>query len=141
MIKVQYAKYGTLSAALLLSIIMLGTSTDKQNLAFAQNSSSIIPDLEIFGNDDSSFDSSPNTEDSSTNDASTDFSGSSANDDGTNTFEESETIVYDEQTETPSTNEQTDSATTDEQEYTETNPLLGAIKNKINEALSGIIGP
>lgn len=74
-------------------------------------------------------------DDSNVNEEFTDLSGSS---DGTGTYEqESETIKtnYDN---TVTTNGQTE---TSEQSNTAIDPLEEEIKNKINEALSGITGP
>lgn len=139
LINVQNARIGAVLAALVLSAIMLSTSVNNENLAFAQNISfvpyQIIPDLEMLSSDQSSSNSSSTMDDSNVNEAFTDLSGSS---DGTGTYEqESETIKtnYDN---TVTTNGQTK---TSEQSNTAIDPLGEEIKNKINEALSGITGP
>ena len=139
LINVQNARIGAVLAALVLSAIMLSTSVNNENLAFAQNISfvpyQIIPDLEMLSSDQSSSNSSSTMDDSNVNEAFTDLSGSS---DGTGTYEqESETIKtnYDN---TVTTNGQTK---TSEQSNTAIDPLEEEIKNKINEALSGITGP
>jgi hypothetical protein len=142
LINVQNARIGAVLAALVLSAIMLSTSVNNENLAFAQNISfvpyQIIPDLEMLSSDQSSSNSSSTMDDSNVNEAFTDLSGSS---DGTGTYEqESETIKtnYDN---TVTTNGQTKTSPTEEQSNTAIDLLGEEIKNKINEALSGITGP
>ena len=145
LINVQHIKYSAVSAALVLSTIMLSTSIDEDNLIFAQmlnsseNFSFTIPLEEL-----TTGQTSPNNDGS--NDAFTDSSGSSIDNDASGAVEtEFETITSEERSDTSSvehvdttSEEQDNTVGSEEQDNTVTNPFLEQIRNKVNEALSGI---
>ena len=156
LINVQHIKYSALSAALVLSTIMLSTSIDEDNLIFAQmlnsseNFSFTIPLEEL-----TTGQTSPN--DDGSNDMFTDSSGSSIDNDASGTVEkEFETITSEEQSDssensvehvdttseeqdnTVGSEEQDNTVGSEEQDNTVTNPFLEQIRNKVNEALSGV---
>ena len=154
LINVQHIKYSAVSAALVLSTIMLSTSIDEDNLIFAQmlnsseNFSFTIPLEEL-----TTGQTSPNNDGS--NYAFTDSSGSSIDNDASGAVEtEFETITSEERSDTSSvehvdttseeqdntvgSEEQDNTVGSEEQDNTVTNPFLEQIRNKVNEALSGI---
>ena len=145
LINVQHIKYSAVSAALVLSTIMLSTSIDEDNLIFAQmlnsseNFSFTIPLEEL-----TTGQTSPNNDGS--NDAFTDSSGSSIDNDASGAVEtEFETITSEERSDTSSvehvdttSEEQDNTVGSEEQDNTVTNPFLEQIRNKVNDALSGI---
>ena len=124
---------------------MLSTSIDEDNLIFAQmlnsseNFSFTIPLEEL-----TTGQTSPNNDGS--NDALTDSSGSSIDNDASGAVEtEFETITSEERSDTSSvehvdttSEEQDNTVGSEEQDNTVTNPFLEQIRNKVNEALSGI---
>jgi hypothetical protein len=147
LINVQRIKYSALSAALVLSTIMLSTSIDEDNLIFAQmlnsseNFSFTIPLEEL-----TTGQTSPNNDGS--NDAFTDSSGSSIDNDASGTVEkEFETITSEEQSDSSensvehvdtTSDEQDNTVGSEEQDNKVTNPFLEQIRNKVDEALSGV---
>jgi hypothetical protein len=158
MTQTRYVKYGTLSGLLLLYTIMLSMTGNSQSSVFAQ----ITPATEKFGgsDDEGSTNSPSHTHGSNSNDGASGSSSSNEDDDGsdgegqdiTSSDDQKETAEED-STDTLGTNdsndgqntteEQSDEATsTEDVDTDDTNPLVEAIMNEVNEALSasGITG-
>jgi hypothetical protein len=153
-----YVKYGTLSGLLLLCTIVLSMTENNQSSVFAQ----ITPAPEKFGgsDDEGSTNSPSHTHGSNSNDGASGSSSSNEDDDGsdgegqdiTSSDNQKETAEED-STDTSGTNdsndgqstpdEQSDEATsTEDVDTDDTNPLVEAIMNEVNEVLSasGITG-
>jgi len=138
----HYVKYGTLSGLLLLCTILLNTAEDNPRLALAQ----ITPAPEKFGSaDDSSTNSSPDTGDGNgddQNDGSTDSSdangdddadGNDVSEDASSSDEQQDETTEEDSTEISDSNDDSDGKSTIEEQA---NPLMEAIINQVNNALS-----
>ena len=134
MINIQHVKFGALSAALLLSTIILTTIDLSQNSVFAQ----ITPAPEKFG---SNGDESSSSDDGdSGNDGNNESTGSSDSiDDGNGDSPDTSSSDDGDSPDTSSSEEEDDTEDDSEQ----TNPLLEQIRNSVNGALSasGMPGP
>ena len=106
-------KFGTLSAILVLTTIMISTIDLSQNFVFAQNTTSITPASELAGSND---DDSSSSEDNESDNESTDSSSEEDTD-------SQDTASSEENVETEEDSEQT-------------NPLLEEIRNRVSGALS-----
>ena len=131
----HYVKYGTLSGLLLICTIFLNTAEDNPRLALAQ----ITPAPEKFGStEDSSTDSSPDTGNGDDqNEGSTGSSGTDGDDVSEDTSSNDEATEED-STEISDLNDENDGQSTIEEPTTseDTNPLVEAIINQVNDALS-----
>lgn len=138
-----YVKYGILSGLLLLCTILLNTAEDNPRLALAQ----ITPAPEKFGiADDSSTNSSPDAGDGNGDDQNDGPTGSSGDDgdddaDGNGVSEgasSSDEATEEDSTEISDSNDDNDGQSTIEEPTTseDTNPLMEAIINQVNDALS-----
>lgn len=118
-------KFGTLSAILVLTTIMISTIDLSQNFVFAQNTTSITPASELAGSND---DESTSSEDNESDNESTDSSESDDNADSVDT--------------TTSDNDSSDSeditssGEEEEEDSEQTNLLLEEIRNRISGAFS-----
>jgi cytoskeletal protein RodZ len=116
-------KFGTLSAILVLTTIMISTIDLSQNFVFAQNTTSITPASELAGSND---DESTSSEDNESDNESTDSSESDDNADSVDT--------------TTSDNDSSDSeditSSEEEEDSEQTNPLLEEIRNRVSGAFS-----
>jgi cytoskeletal protein RodZ len=113
-------KFGTLSAILVLTTIMISTIDLSQNFVFAQNTTSITPASELAGSND---DESTSSEDNESDNESTD---SSESDDPVDTT-----------TNDNDSNDSEDITSSEEEEDSEqTNPLLEEIRNRVSGAFS-----
>jgi len=134
LINIQHVKFGALSAALLLSTIILTTIDLSQNSVFAQ----ITPAPEKFG---SNGDESSSSDDGdSGNDGNNESTGSSDSiDDGNGDSPDTSSSDDGDSPDTSSSEEEDDTEDDSEQ----TNPLLEQIRNSVNGALSasGMPGP
>ncbi|MGA9934848.1 MAG: hypothetical protein WBP83_06965 [Nitrososphaeraceae archaeon] len=120
MISTQHVKFGTLSAILVLTTIMISTIDLSQNFVFAQNTTSITPASELAGSND---DESTSSEDNESDNESTDSSESADPVDTTtndNDSSDSEDITSSEE----------------EEDSEQTNPLLEEIRNRVSGAFS-----
>jgi cytoskeletal protein RodZ len=117
-------KFGTLSAIIVLTTIMISTIDLSQNFVFAQNTTSITPASELAGsNDDESTSSEDNESD---NESTTDSSESDDNADS-----------VDMTTSNDDGSDSEDVTSSEEEEDSEqTNPLLEEIRNRVSGALS-----
>jgi cytoskeletal protein RodZ len=122
-------KFGTLSAILVLSTIMISTIDLSQNFVFAQNTTSITPASELAGSND---DESTSSEDNESDNESTDSSESDDNADSVDTTTSDDDSSGSE-----------DITSGEEEDSEQTNPLLEEIRNSVNGALSasGMPGP
>jgi cytoskeletal protein RodZ len=116
-------KFGTLSAILVLTTIMISTIDLSQNFVFAQNTTSITPASELAGSND---DESTSSEDNESDNESTDSSESDDNADPVDT--------------TTNDNDSSDSeditSSEEEEDSEQTNPLLEEIRNRVSGAFS-----
>ena len=122
-------KFGTLSAILVLSTIMISTIDLSQNFVFAQNTTSITPASELAGSND---DESTSSEDNERDNESPDSSESDDNADSVDTT-----------TSDDDSSDSEDITSGEEEDSEQTNPLLEEIRNSVNGALSasGMPGP
>ena len=122
-------KFGTLSAILVLSTIMISTIDLSQNFVFAQNTTSITPASELA---DSNDDESTSSEDNENDNESPDSSESDDNADSVDTT-----------TSDDDSSDSEDITSGEEEDSEQTNPLLEEIRNSVNGALSasGMPGP
>jgi hypothetical protein len=145
LINIQHVKFGALSAALLLSTIILTTIDLSQNSVFAQ----ITPAPEKFG---SNGDESSSSDDGdSGNDGNNESTGSSDSiDDGNGDSPDTSSSDDGDSPDTSSSDDgdSPDTSSSEEEDDTEddseqTNPLLEQIRNSVNGALSasGMPGP
>lgn len=133
-----YVKYGILSGLLLLCTILLNTAEDNPRLALAQ----ITPAPEKFGSaDDSSTNSSPDTGDGNGDDQNDGSTGSSGDDDADDNgisegASSSDEAIEEDSTEISDSNDDNDGQSTIKEPTEDTNPLMEAIINQVNDALS-----
>ena len=123
-------KFGTLSAILVLSTIMISTIDLSQNFVFAQNTTSITPASELAGSND---DESTSSEDNESDNESTDSSESDDNADSVDTTTSDD----------DSSGSEDITSGEEEDDSEQTNPLLEEIRNRVSGALSasGMPGP
>jgi flagellar motor protein MotB len=118
-------KFGTLSAILVLTTIMISTIDLSQNFVFAQNTTSITPASELAGSND---DDSSSSEDNESDNESTDSSSEEDTDSQDTASSEEDTDSQD----TASSEEDVET----EEDSEQTNPLLEEIRNRVSGALS-----
>lgn len=133
LINVKYFRLGAVSGLLLLCTIMLGTSNDSQNSLFAQDSSSVVPDIETSGVDRVFPTTSPSADYGETNDGSIDSSSSNGDRESQSTTQEED--------ETSTASEEDETSTEEEQEGMNTGleraiMVVEMTKNTISEAFS-----
>jgi hypothetical protein len=140
MINSQYVKFGSLTG-LICTLMLMVTAAVSHTPVLAQ----ITPAPEKFGNDESSINSSPSTDNGNEDDhGSTDSSSSHNNDDeGSDTgTEDSTSSDYGESADTSDSNDDSGPDTI-EQDFDSSNSLMESIMNRVNDELSaaGIATP
>jgi cytoskeletal protein RodZ len=120
-------KFGTLSAILVLTTIMISTIDLSQNFVFAQNTTSITPASELAGSND---DESTSNEDNESDNESTDSSESDDNADSV------DTITSDNDSSDSEDITSSEGGEEEEEDSEQTNPLLEEIRNRVSGAFS-----
>ena len=121
-------KFGTLSAILVLTTIMISTIDLSQNFVFAQNTTSITPASELAGSNDD--DSSSSEDNESDNESTTDSSESDDNADSV------DTITSDNDSSDSEDITSSEGGEEEEEDSEQTNPLLEEIRNRVSGAFS-----
>ena len=133
LINIQHAKFGAITAVLILTTVMLIPSDLSQNSVFAQSSTSTLDNTPITPTSESSgsVDGSSNENSDNSNGESSSSPGSAVDDinpqDDTSLGEEEDSDSLDD---TSSSEEEA------EDDFEQTNPLLEQIRNNVNGALS-----